>query len=115
MEVPKPEELTILVVLTDLRREGGSFVLAGPVSLKSQLHFVLVVADLALSPFFFFFLFSFFFGGFSSPQSCEFVVVFGSEIFFFFLVGPRIGPNPLTGPARPVWGRSGAREKNLLS
>ena len=25
------------------------------------------------------------------------VFVFGSEIFFF-LVGPRIGPNPLTGP-----------------
>ena len=86
MEVPKPEELTILVVLTDLRREGGSFVLAVPVSLKSQLHFVLAIADLALSPFFF--LFSFFFLGFSSPQSCEFVFVFGSKIFFFFLVGP---------------------------
>ena len=114
MEVPKPEELTILVVLTDLRRERGSFVLAGPVSLKSQLHFVLAVVDLALSPFFFFFLF-FSFLGFSSPQSCEFVFVFGSEIFFFFLVGPRIGPNPLTGPAGPVWGRSGAWEKNLLS
>ena len=86
MEVPKPKELTILVVLTDLRREGGSFILAVPVSLKSQLHFVLAVADLALSPFFF--LFSFFFLGFSSPQSCEFVFVFGSKIFFFFLVGP---------------------------
>ena len=114
MEVPKPEELTILVVLTDLRREGGSFVLAVPVSLKSQLHFVLAVADLALSPFFFSFFF-FFLGGFNSPQSCESVFVFGSEIFFFFLVRPRIGPNPLTGPAGPVWGRSRAREKNPLS
>ena len=27
-----------------------------------------------------------------------FVFVFGSE--FFFLVGPRIGPNPLTGPGK---------------
>ena len=52
---------TVLAVPTDLRREGGSFVLAVPVSLKSQLRFVLAVADLALSPFFFFF-FSFFLG-----------------------------------------------------
>ena len=74
MEVPIPEELKILVVPTDLRREGGSFVLVVPVSLKSQLRFVLAVIDLALSPFFFFFLF--FFSGFNSPQSCEFVFVF---------------------------------------
>ena len=46
---------TVLAVPTDLRREGGSFVLTVPVSLKSQLHFVLAVADLTLSPFFFFF------------------------------------------------------------
>ena len=51
----------VLAVPTDLRREGGSFVLTVPVSLKSQLRFVLAVADLALSPFFFFF-FSFFLG-----------------------------------------------------
>ena len=65
---------TVLAVPTDLRREGGSFVLAVPVSLKSQLRFVLAVADLTLSPFFF--LFFFFFSGFSSPHSCEFVFVF---------------------------------------
>ena len=53
MEVSILEELTILAVPTDLRREGGSFVLAVLVSLKSQLRFVLAVADLALSPFFF--------------------------------------------------------------
>ena len=75
MEVPIPEELTVLAVPTDLRREGGSFVLAVPVSLKSQLRFVLAVVDLTLSPFFFLF-FSFFFSGFSSSQSCEFVFVF---------------------------------------
>ena len=68
MEVPIPEELKILPVPTDLRREGGSFVLTVPVSLKSQLRFVLAVADLASSPFFFL--------GFSSPQSWEFVFVF---------------------------------------
>ena len=34
------------------------------------------------------------------------VIVFGSD-FFFFLVGPRIGPNPLMGPGK---GGSGARE-----
>ena len=28
-----------------------------------------------------------------------FVFVFGSK-FLFFLVGPRIGPNPLTGPGK---------------
>ena len=43
-----------------------------------------------------------------------FVFVFGSN-FFFFLVGPRIGPNPLTGPIGPGWGGFGAREKNPLS
>ena len=74
MEVPIPEELTILAVLTDSRREGGSFVFAVPVSLKSQLHFILAVANLALSPFFLSFFY--FFSGFSSPQSCEFVFVF---------------------------------------
>ena len=61
---------TVLAVPTDLRREGGSFVFAVLVSLKSQLRFVLAVANLALSPFFFFF------SGFSSPHSCEFVFVF---------------------------------------
>ena len=40
-----------------------------------------------------------------------FVFVFGSE-FFFFLVGPRIGPNLLMGPGE---GGSGAREKIPLS
>ena len=60
MEVPIPEELTVLAVPTDLRREGGSFVLAIPVSLKSQLRFILAVADLTLSPFFFLFSFPFF-------------------------------------------------------
>ena len=30
------------------------------------------------------------------------VFVFGSEIFFFFLVGSRIGPSPLTGPVGPA-------------
>ena len=75
---------TILAVLTDLRREGGSFVLAVPVSLKSQLRFVLAVADLALSPFFFFFFF-FFFSGFSSPHSCEFVFVF----VFVYMISER--------------------------
>ena len=73
MEVPIPEELTILVVSTDLRRERGSFVLAVLVSFKSQLHFVLAIADLALSPFFF--------SRFSSPQSCEFMFVFVFMIF----------------------------------
>ena len=75
MEVPIPEELTILAVLTDLRREGGSFVLTVPISLKSQLCFILAVSI--------FFLFSFFlfFSGFSSPQSCEFVFVFVFMIF----------------------------------
>ena len=61
---------TVLAVPIDLRREGGSFILVVPVSLKSQLRFVLTIADLALSPFFFFF------SGFSSPHSCEFVFVF---------------------------------------
>ena len=65
--------------MIDLRREGVSFVLAVPVSLKSQLRFVLAVADLALSPFFF--LFSSF-SGFNSPQSCEFVFVF---VFVFMI------------------------------
>ena len=83
MEVPIPEELTVLAVPTDLRREGGSFVLAIPVSLKSQLRFVLAVADLTLSPFFF--LFSIFFSGFSLPQSCEFVFVF----VFVFMISER--------------------------
>ena len=59
MEVPIPEELKILAVPTDLRREGDSFVLTVPVSLKSQLRFILAVADLAVSPFFLFFLFFF--------------------------------------------------------
>ena len=44
-----------------------------------------------------------------------FVFVFGSKFFFFFLVGPRIGPNPLTEPIGPGWGGFGAREKNPLS
>ena len=57
MEVLILEELTILAVPTDLRREGDNFVLAILVSLKSQLSFVLAVADLALSPFFFLFFF----------------------------------------------------------
>ena len=43
-----------------------------------------------------------------------FVFVFGSK-FLFFLVGPRIGPNPLTGPIGPDWGGFGARKKNPLS
>ena len=47
---------TILAVLIDLRTEEGSFILTVPVSLKSQLRFVLAVADLALSIFFSFFL-----------------------------------------------------------
>ena len=85
MEVPIPEELTILVVLTDLRREGGSFILAIPLSLKSQLRFVLAVADLALSPFFFSFFY--FFSGFSLPQSCEFVFVF--VFVFVFMISER--------------------------
>ena len=38
-----------------------------------------------------------------------------SGLFFFFLVGPRIGPNPLTGPAGPDRGGSGPREKNPLN
>ena len=61
---------TVLAVPIDLRREGGSFILVIPVSLKFQLRFVLTIADLALSPFFFFF------SGFSSPHSCEFVFVY---------------------------------------
>ena len=42
----------------------------------------------------------------------------GFNSFFFFLVGPLIGLNPLTGSARPVGssrGRSGLGEKNPLS
>ena len=35
--------------------------------------------------------------------------------FFFFLGGPRIGPNPLTGTVGPDWGGSRPREKNPLS
>ena len=66
MEVPIPEELKILVVPIDLRREGGSFVLIVPVSLKSQLRFVLAVADLALSTFFFSFFYFFFWVQFAS-------------------------------------------------
>ena len=66
MEVPIPEELTILAVPTDLRREGGSFVLAVPVSLKSQLRFILAITDLALSTFFFLFSIFFFWVQFAS-------------------------------------------------
>ena len=40
---------------------------------------------------------------------------FGLQFFFFFLVGPRIGPNPLTRPAGPGRGGFGPREKNPLS
>ena len=79
MEVSIPEELTILAVPIDLRREGGSFVLAVPVSLKSQLRFVLAVADLASCPFFF--------SRFSSPQSYEFVFVF--VFLFVFMISER--------------------------
>ena len=88
MEVPKPEELTILVVLTDLRREGGSFVLAGPVSLKSQLHFVLAVVDLALSPFFFFFLF----WGSVRLNHVNLCLCLDLKFFSFFWLGHELGP-----------------------
>ena len=48
-------------------------------------------------------------------------VFYSSILFFFFLVGPRFGPNPaqiwqgLTGPAGPGCGGSGPREKNPFS
>ena len=91
MEVPKPEELTILVVLTDLRREGGSFVLAVPVSLKSQLHFVLAVADLALSPFFFLFSFFFFLGSIRLNH-VNLCLCLDLKFFSFFWLGHELGP-----------------------